>query len=643
MSYHSTAVGRAALALAIAFASLGVGQGVQARPARDVGGLSPNVTPGPTQVDEVEPNDSTATAMVLGGLRATIKGYIWPNGEADYYSFQGTAGDRVYAAAMTAGSANITIAGRDAVLDLIAPDGVTVLETDNDDGSFAINSPSIAGSLLTASGTYYLRVRPIFATTIRPYVLHVAIQTSGMANETEPNNDPSVAMVLPASGWVSGTVTAANPDYFQVVLNAGDTVFASLDADPERDGGTANLGVGIGQFDNAFLYASDASLNTPNSRAHFMTAGSSGVYYVAVTTTQATLATYQLSVSVSPQKALVCAWNQVTPNLAIADAGTVTSTITVGGNMIFDRLAVWLSLAHANMPDLDVTLYPPDGNAIVLFTDIGASTNPTMNVWLADDAALPIGVFASVNGMAFRPEPDYLLGWASGQLAAGTWKLVLRDDVAGNTGTLYSWKIETCYDPTPPACSTGTCGHLYKADFENGASGYTHSGTFDQWALGLPSAAPIDSCHSGSSCFKTNLTGNYSNNASQDLFSPPISLAPATDDVLLSWWMKYQLEDASYDHGQVDVIEVGNPGHTRTVWRHYSYAMDESVGNPFQTIQESAGWGRHRANITDFAGKTIQLRFHIDSDSSVNYAGMAIDDIEIFGRPSAIFVPIVWR
>jgi len=44
----------------------------------------------------------------------------------------------------------------------------------------------------------------------------------------------------------------------------------------------------------------------------------------------------------------------------------------------------------------------------------------------------------------------------------------------------------------------------------------------------------------------------------------------------------------------------------------------------------AAGWGRHRADISDYAGRTIRLRFHLDSDDTVQRSGVAIDDIRVY-------------
>src|SRR5262249_34118239 len=178
------------------------------------------------------------------------QGGVSPNGDVDYYSFTANAGDRVYAATMTSGSAG---SSTDSQLTLLASDGTTVIEFDDDNGSFATLSSSIAGATIPATGTYYLKVNDFTAgtTSERPYELHLRVQSGAPTPEVEGNDTPATANPLPANGWVSGTHDPAEQDWYSLTLNAGDTVFLSLDLDPERDGVTWNGRLGFGQFGDA--------------------------------------------------------------------------------------------------------------------------------------------------------------------------------------------------------------------------------------------------------------------------------------------------------------------------------------------------------------------------------------------------------
>ena len=118
---------------------------------------------------------------------------LFPGGDVDYFSFSGNAGDRVYAATMTSFSAN---ASSDSQLRLIASDGTTEIEFDDDDGSFGSLASSIAGATLPGSGTFYLRVNHFTTATgqLRPYYLYLRLQSGSPTHENEPKDTPDTTL-----------------------------------------------------------------------------------------------------------------------------------------------------------------------------------------------------------------------------------------------------------------------------------------------------------------------------------------------------------------------------------------------------------------------------------------------------------------
>ncbi len=124
-------------------------------------------------------NNTAATATPLGGTSVKMRGNLFPNGDVDFYSFNATAGDRVYAAIMTAFSAG---SSTDSQLSLIGSDGTTVIEFDDDNGSFAALSSSIAGAIIPTTGMYYLKVNDFTAgtTSERPYDLYLKVQSGAL-------------------------------------------------------------------------------------------------------------------------------------------------------------------------------------------------------------------------------------------------------------------------------------------------------------------------------------------------------------------------------------------------------------------------------------------------------------------------------
>lgn len=588
--------------------------------------LAPGSPMGQDMIQESEPNNTAAQANPLGN-NVVVLGNIYPNGDNDYYSFTANAGDRVYAATMTSFSAN---SSNDSNMDILDTDGVTVLENDNDNGSVGSLSSSIAGTTLPAAGTYYIRMRHNSTTNqLRPYHLHLQVQSGTPTPETEPND---AGQPLPVSGWVSGLISSTTDvDIYTLSLNAGDTVFLSLDLDPERDTVEWNGWIGLGSFDGFFLVLNDLGTTGPDSEAFFMTVKEAGTYsiLVSVPTGGSTFGTYHLSASVHPAATQTCTtYTSSDTPIAIVDVGTVMSNITVPGNPRIGDLDVTVNLTHTFMADLDVTLMSPAGNENGLFTDIGSATFPIMNLTLDDEAGSP-PIFGAMNGIVYQPELSYRLSWFDNEDAGGTWTLVVRDDAAGATGNLLSWSLTVCEPPPPPVCPVGTTmTTVYLSDFETDDGGFTHSGTADEWERGLPSFAPITSCNSGVNCWKTDLDNTYNASSSQDLLSPNINLSGYVSAAWVTWAQKYQMENATWDHAFVDVQQAGGTNPSR-LWEWLDATMTTPVGSPSVTIQESAGWGEYTADISSYLGQNIELRFHVDSDTSVQLGGLAIDDVMV--------------
>ena len=614
--------------------------------------LAPSATL--TQAVEIEPNGTAATATPIGNNVKVKAGYIYPNGDIDFYSFTANAGDRVYIGTTTSFSAGNST---DSQLTLLASDGTTVIETDNDNGTFAALSSSIAGATIPTTGTYYIKVNDFTAgtTSERPYDLYLQVQTAAPTPEVEPNDTALTANALPASGHVSGTrdpASGTEQDWYSISVNAGDTIVASLDLDPERDLTTWNGRLGIGLFGDAsdqIVFADDAgSVETPGptlpSEFAVMTVKNAGTYYAVVDSASAAIggptATYNLSVSVYPRVPVGVSCTTYTstdvPKTIGPANGLVTSTLTVPGNPVIASVRPFIQLNHALMNDNDVQLRSPAANDNGLFTDIGAAAiggQTMMDLFLDDDAGLPPSTTA-LRGVTIRPELNYRLGWFRGENAGGVWNLDIRDDTNNASGgMLTAWGLEIC-EQTPPS---GTL--IYSEDFESGNGGYTHSGAADEWEYGTPATlatttanpvAAITTCNSGTNCWKTDLDNTYNINSNQDLVSLPLNLTNFNGTLTLQWAMRYQMESANFDHLTVSARQVGNPASARILWQWLDATMTNNVGNPAVNIGASSGWGTYNADISDFAGSNIEIVFHVDTDNTVNFAGPAIDDVKIF-------------
>ena len=268
---------------------------------------------------EVEPNGTVAAATVLmrNAGRAIGAGSLKPGGDVDFWRIDGVpAGSRIWVSTDSGGTQNAGATSRDTVLDLIAADGITEIEGDDDDGTgngadgtieTALAS-AIAGRTLVAGGTYYIRVAAFSATAIvDPYKLYVVVTSVAATPEAEANNTAATANVILSgsqpSNVISGSIgVAGDTDYYAYPLTAGDVVFISADADPVRVGFGTDLVVEVRDPSDALVLLIDSStigtsVNFAAEAAPY-TALVSGTYFVKVRHSSVTgTGTYHLMVA----------------------------------------------------------------------------------------------------------------------------------------------------------------------------------------------------------------------------------------------------------------------------------------------------------------------------------------------------------
>ncbi|WP_041303845.1 PPC domain-containing protein [Herpetosiphon sp.] len=164
-----------------------------------------HVPQGAARINEQESNNTLATANPIMASRAIIRGIIW-SGDVDMYRIELAAGDRLNVATMTSAA---THSSTDTVLSLYALDGTSLIELDDDDGTFGSLSSVISSVPVTITGTYYIRINAFLATAqVRYYDLYVRIFSEATTAEQEPNDVVGTAQVLPASGAVEGSLSA---------------------------------------------------------------------------------------------------------------------------------------------------------------------------------------------------------------------------------------------------------------------------------------------------------------------------------------------------------------------------------------------------------------------------------------------------
>lgn len=208
------------------------------------------VCPAPPQ-PEVEPNGTPATATVLtpgffGLDRAP--GSIGAPGDVDYFRVSFTSPTRLTVLVDTAVlPQNPGSTTRDSVVQVLAGNGTTILEQDDDDGTGLAFGPVVSGEAsaivgLPVSGTVHIRVTAKDpGAVLSPYVLWIAFNSTPFLTEVEPNDTPATAMWLDPPAVMGSLSGASDLDWYRRVLLGGGPHMILVDGDPERDGTTTDV------------------------------------------------------------------------------------------------------------------------------------------------------------------------------------------------------------------------------------------------------------------------------------------------------------------------------------------------------------------------------------------------------------------
>jgi hypothetical protein len=189
----------------------------------------------------------------------------------------------------------------------------------------------------------------------------------------------------------------------------------------------------------------------------------------------------------------------------------------------------------------------------------------------------------------------------------------------------------------PGDCSPGTTPNVvYTYGFESGASGWTTpAGTgVNTWAIAT--ANP----HSGANHYRGAGTASATD---QRLVSPAVVLPVGENPVVLKFWHLPNLENsgttACYDGGILEVSTDGGSTWTQVpnanlLVGSYTGAVSGSFGNPLAGLNAWCGpttqpYIQTIADVSAYAGQTVQFRMRIGTDSSVGRTGWDVDDVMV--------------
>lgn len=165
-------------------------------------------------------------------------------------------------------------------------------------------------------------------------------------------------------------------------------------------------------------------------------------------------------------------------------------------------------------------------------------------------------------------------------------------------------------------------------------AGWTLSGI---WQCGTPTGPGPGAAFTAPSCLGTTITGNYPASqsfATTTVTTPPINLISAVQPTLnMRAWV--YTEGSSYDGYNLKVSTNG--GATWSIVSAVSPAYTLTIGgeSAWGGDQSALGWQAISANLSAYVGQTIQLRLAFQSDGSIQYPGVYIDNFSV-SEPSAV-------
>ena len=306
----------------------------------------------------------------------------------------------------------------------------------------------------------------------------------------------------------------------------------------------------------------------------------------------------------------------------IGMAPTSTHTSTVGLNVFTAAPAAPTLLTPANGA-LNVPAAPT-------FTWNAAAQASSYSIQVATDAGFS-NIVASASGLSGT-------SWVS--------------NVTLNTSTTYYWRVwaaNSCgtgaYSATwsfttvaaPGDCTPGTTPNILFSDgFESGIGGWTTPAGVGVNTWAISSLLP----HAGAQHVRGVDPASVTD---QRLVSPAIALPTGQNPVVLKFWHVPNLENsgttACYDGGILEVTTDGGANwmqvpNANLLVGPYTGAISSSFSNPLASLQAwcSATTTTYRQTIADvsaYAGQTVQFRWRIGTDSSVGRPGWDVDDVMV--------------
>ena len=310
----------------------------------------------------------------------------------------------------------------------------------------------------------------------------------------------------------------------------------------------------------------------------------------------------------------------------------------IGGGQTVAVTGTSGSLSH--QADLLVNVFIPLSSGPQLLSPANGAANVepgTSFTWQALEGALSYRIEVALD--AGFTQVVLMQGGLSGTTYTPT--------AALQTDTIYYWRVTAenpCGEtnenqvfnfrtrPGPGDCPAGTTAHtLYLGDFEDGALDWadTSTGAY-HWALSTVRAhSPVNSW-SGSVPAAI---------ADQRLVSPSFALPAADLPLSLSFWHRWTFDSPSgcNDGGILEVSTNGGSSWlqlsaSKLLTNPYTGTVKSGVFNPLAGKSAWCGvsdWVWTVADLGNYAGQTVLLRFRLGSGNSGSAEGWYLDDVKV--------------
>ncbi len=203
---------------------------------------------------------------------------------------------------------------------------------------------------------------------------------------------------------------------------------------------------------------------------------------------------------------------------------------------------------------------------------------------------------------------------------------------AAGDSYLHNDTLTTVSIQTTPLIST----FPYLEGFESGAAYWRTGGINSSWQWGMPSGTLINKAANGSSCWKTNLTGNYNSSELSYLISPCFDLTGLSQPTLSFSHIFQTEDDCACDYHYVEYSTDG------VTWNKLGAA---GSGTNWYDDPSTQSWQLsdtiwHVSSIPiPVKAPKVSFRFVMKSDEAVTYAGVGIDDIHVFDKAAVYSGP----